>query len=83
MSLSSWGLEMNQSMADYEASKPLDVDVPDALRDQIVADAPADADKVLASIPVLPGWLRVTIIVGSSLGLWTLLICAVRALLGS
>ncbi|CAN7638662.1 hypothetical protein LJR225_004953 [Phenylobacterium sp. LjRoot225] len=70
-------------IADYEASKPLVDGATERLRDQIVGDAPADADEVLSQIPVLPGWLRVSIIVGSAAGLWAALICGVRALLGA
>ena len=73
---------MSQSgITDYEASKPLVDGVVEGLRDQIVGDAPADADEVLAQIPVLPGWLRVSVIVGSTVGLWALLIWGARALL--
>lgn len=72
---------MNQlGIADYEIPKPLDAGVRARLRDQIVGDAPADADEILARVPVLPGWLCVSIVLGASVGLWALLIWGVRAL---
>lgn len=75
---------MNQlRIADYEVPKPRVVGVRDRLRDQIVGDAPADADEILARLPVLPGWLCVLIVLGSSIALWALAIWGALALLGA
>ena len=44
------------------------------LKNQIVADAPADADRVLATVAPLPGWMRMAVILGASLMLWAAII---------
>lgn len=44
----------------------------------LIADAPADTDEVLASVPVLPRWIGLALALGASLILWTVIIAGVR-----
>jgi hypothetical protein len=52
-----------------------------ALREHIVVDAPPDHDEIMATIPRSPGWVRALIGVSAVIGLWTLIILSVSALL--
>jgi hypothetical protein len=48
------------------------------LRDGLVCDAPADADEVLAGIPVWPRWIGLTLALATSAALWAAIILGVR-----
>jgi hypothetical protein len=43
-----------------------------------VADAPADLDRVMATVPVMPRWVGLVLALGASLGLWAVILVAAR-----
>lgn len=51
------------------------------LKGGIVADAPPEADRALESVRPLPGWVRMTVILGGSALLWAAIIGGVSWLL--
>lgn len=48
----------------------------------LVCDAPADADEVLAAIPVWPRWIGLALALGVSLLLWAAIIWSVGWAIG-
>lgn len=52
-----------------------------SLARELVVEAPADYDAVMAQLPVLPGWARVSLIVGFSAAGWAAIIAGAALLL--
>lgn len=44
---------------------------------EVVGDAPEKPDELLPSSPILPGWARLGIVLGSSAALWGLIILCI------
>lgn len=51
-----------------------------AIKEHLVADAPADYDEVMESVPVAPGWVRLLIFVAALVFSWALIVLLVVGL---